>query len=146
MKASLLKTIRKPGDGKKRGLNNKVITFAICLVIAGFLWLMNVLSKKYTDTITFQVAYQHLPQDKKLYPSSPSINVKVFCSGFNLVAYTFGIKEAEINIDANSFRHNWYNLQNRTHQEKIEDQLGDQMKVLEIAPDTLFLRTTPTQD
>jgi hypothetical protein len=111
---------------------------------------MNTLSKKYTDTITFQVQYQHLPQDKKLYPSAPSVTVKVISSGFNIAAYTFGIKEALLNVDAGQFKHKdnqyLYSLENKTHIDKLEDQLGDEMKVVDISPDTLYLRTTQTQD
>jgi len=151
MKASLLKTIHSgKGESRRSRINYKILTFFVCIVIAIFLWLMNSLSKKYTDTITFQVQYQHLPQDKKLYPSTPSVNVKLTTSGFNLVAYTFGIKEALLNIDAGQFRHKdnqyLYSLENKTHIDKLEDQLGDQMKVVDVSPDTLYLRFTPTQE
>jgi hypothetical protein len=148
MKASLLKTRHSNGESRRSRINYKILTFLMCLVIAGFLWFMNMLSKKYTDTITFQVQYQHLPQDKKLSPSSATVNVKVVASGFNIAAYTFGIKEALINFDAAQFRHKdnqyLYSLENKTHLEKMEEQLGD-MKVIDVAPDTLYLRPIPTQ-
>jgi len=150
MKASLLKTIRKPGETKRSGLNAKVITFIVCIVLSTFLWFMNVLSKKYTYSIPFQVQYLHLPQDKKLYPSNESVSIKVNASGFNIMAYKLGIKERFINVDAASFKHKnseyLYALQSTTHQEKIEEQLGEQMKVLDISPDTLYLSPTQPQN
>jgi hypothetical protein len=147
MKASLLKTIRNPeGENRRSRINYKIITFLVCIVISFFLWLMNMLGKKYTDTLTFHVQYLHLPQDKKLYPSTETVNLKVSTSGFNIAAYTFGIKDPFLNIDAAQFRHKenqyLYSLDNKSHMEKIEEQLGDQMKVVDAAPDTLYLRST----
>ena len=150
MKASLLKTRHSRGEGKKSRINYKILTFCVCLVIAFFLWLMNTMSKKYTDTITFRVEYQHLPQDKKLIPSAQTINVKVTATGFNIATYTFGIKEPVLNFDASQFRHRdnlyLYSFENKTHLEKLEDQFGDQVKVIEVTPDTLFLRPAQTSD
>ena len=148
MKASLLKTRHSRNEGRKSRINYKILTFSVCLVIAGFLWLMNTLSKKYTDVITFQVQYQHLPQDKKLTPSAQTVTVKLTATGFNIAQYTFGIKEALLNFDAGQFRHKdnqyLYSLENKNHLEKVEEQLGEQMKVMEISPDTLFLRPAQT--
>ena len=151
MKASLLKTIRHTnGESRRSRINYKILTFIVCFVISAFLWLMNTFSKKYTDTITFQVQYQHLSQDKKLSPSAPSVNVKVISTGFNIVAYTFGIKEALLNIDAGQFKHKdnqyLYSLENKNHIDKLEDQLGDEIKVVDVSPDTLYLRPLQTQD
>jgi len=151
MKASLLKNIRHPESEKRTGkINYKIVTFIVCLFMSVFLWLMNTLSKKYTEAIDFRVQYQHLPQDKKLYPSSESVSVKVTSSGFGIVAYTLGLKEPLLNIDASQFRHRdnryIYLLNGKTHIEKIEEQLSDQIKVIDITPDTLFLNTTQTQD
>jgi hypothetical protein len=150
MKASLLKTIRNPGEAKRGGLNRKVMTFIVCTVLSTFLWFMNVLSEKYTYTIPFQVQYLHMPQDKKLYPSCETVNIKVDASGFNIMAYKLGIKERFINIEAGSFRHKnseyLYALQSTTHREKIEEQLGEQMKVVDITPDTLYLSPTQPQN
>lgn len=151
MKASLLKTIRHPEhETRKSRINYKIFTFLVCIVISFFLWLMNVMAKKYTDTLTFHIQYQHLPQDKKLFPSAETVNLKVNTTGFTIAEYTFGIRDPFLNIDASQFRHKenqyLYSFENKTHIEKLEEQLGDQIKIIEVIPDTLFLRLTPTQD
>ena len=145
MKTSLLKTIRQPDDDKKSGkFNYKLVTFSVCLVLSIALWLMNMMSKKYTETLTFYIKYEHLPQDKKLYPSSDTIHLKVTSSGFRLMAYKVGINDPVLKIDASSFRHNMYSLVNHNHTEKLEEQLTEDVKVIEATPDTLYLRNEPT--
>ncbi len=148
MKASLLKTRHSRSEGRKSRINYKILTFSVCLVISFFLWFMNSLAKKYTDTITFQVQYQHLPGDRKLTPSTQTLNIKVTATGFNIAEYTFGLKEALLSFDAGQFRHRdnqyIYSLENKNHLEKLEEQLGEQIKVVEVTPDTLFLRPLQT--
>ena len=144
MKTSLLKTIRQPDDNKKSGkLNYKVVTFSVCLVLSAALWFMNMLSKKYTETLTFYIKYEHLPQDKKLYPSSDTVHVKVNSTGYRLAAYKLGIDDPILKIDAASFRHSLYSLTNRNHVEKLEEQLTEDIKVIDVSPDTLYLRNEP---
>jgi hypothetical protein len=151
VKVSLLKTARQSATGGNKGLrlNQKLITFIICIALSAFLWLMNRLSKKYTDVVTFQVQYQHLSKDKKLIPASEIVTIKLITTGYNLMAYNLGIKESLINVDANSFRHKdneyFYTLQSQPHQEKIQEQLGEQIEMLEINPDSLFLRPAQQQ-
>jgi hypothetical protein len=147
MKTSLLKTIRQPGDKEKTGkLNYKVVTFFICLLLSIGLWILNVLSQKYTESLTFYIKYQHMPQDKKLYPSSDTLHLKVTSSGFRLMSYKLGIDDRSIKIDASNFRHSMYSLTSKTHSEKIEEQLTEDVRVVDISPDTLFLRTEPITD
>lgn len=149
MKTSLLKTIRQPDDNKKSGkLNYKVVTFSVCLLLSAAFWFMNMLSKKYTETLTFYIKYDHLPQDRKLYPSSDTIHLKVSSTGYRLTAYKLGIDDPVLKIDASSFRHNLYSLTNHNHQEKLEEQLTEDIKLIDVSPDTLYLRNEPpsTQD
>jgi hypothetical protein len=146
MKTSLLKTIRQPGEEKKGKLNYKVVTFIGCLLLATALWFMNALSKKYEEPITFFINYQNLPTDadKKLYPSSATLQMRVNASGFRIMAYKLGITEASINLDANQFRHNYYYALNTAkHVEKLQEQVGDAVRILNVAPDTLFLHNQP---
>ena len=153
MKASLLKLQRrkaKPQRGPKS--NFRVVVFAICVVVSFGFWLMNMLSKKYTQSILFYIQYQHMPAS----PSGNKMNVtdtmriKVTTSGFRLTGYKFGIFEKLIIVDASQFHHKdnqyYYTLNNHIHEEKIEEQLGEEVKILDITPDTLYIRPSPTPD
>jgi|SRR6185312_8085819 len=142
MKTSLLKTIRQPGDSEKKGkLNLKVVTFAVCVVLATALWFMNAFAKKYTESLTFYVSYQNLPQDKK-YPSASTVQVKVNASGFHLMTYKLGFNESVIRLDGSQFRHGYYAFTGH-HTEKLQEQLGDAIKLEDVSPDTLYLHSEP---
>ncbi len=145
MKTDLLKTARHPVHAKKgQKINQKLVAFLACLLISAFLWFMKALSKKYTDAVSFQVQYSHLPHDPKYVPPAGLISLTLTTSGYNLFAYKLGFRESLINVDVNSFRRMGnmyiYNLQNEAHQEKIRNQLGEQAELVSITPDTLFLR------
>jgi hypothetical protein len=147
MRASLLKNLRHPENESRRSrINYKIVTFTTCLVIACFLWLMNSLARKYTENLNFVVQLQNLPQDKKLSPSSGILSVKLTTTGFTILTYKWGLKEPNINMDFSQFRHKdnryQYIMNTKTHIEKIEEQFGEDVKVVDIAPDTLFLNTT----
>jgi hypothetical protein len=147
MKTSLLKTIRQPGDDKKKNrLNIKLVTFITCVLLATALWFMNALSKKYEELLTFYVSYQNMPQaqDKKLYPSANTIQVKVTASGFRIMAYKLGITDPTIKLDVGQFRHNYYYaFTTQKHIDRLQEQVGDAIKILDISPDTLFLHNQP---
>ena len=145
MKTSLLKTIRQPGEGKKSNkLNVKVVTFLTCTILATTLWFMNALSKKYEEPLTFYISYDNMPQDKKLYPSSNTLQLKVNTSGFRIMAYKLGITDPNIKLDVNQFRHNsYYAFTNQKHIDKLQEQVGGAVTILDITPDTLFLHNQP---
>jgi hypothetical protein len=145
VKASLLKLQRrkpKPERGPKS--NYRIVVFSICVVISFGFWLMNMLSKKYTQSIVFYIQYEHLPQVGKQMSVTDTMRIKVTTTGFRLTGYKFGIFEKLLKIDASQFRHKdnlyYYTLTNHIHTEKIEEQLGEEVKVLDISPDTLYIR------
>lgn len=144
MKVSLLKILRRkqqPGEGPKS--NYRVIVFSVCVLISFALWFMNMLSKKYTESVVFYVQYQHLPDPASNFNVTDTIRLKVATSGYRILGYKFGIFDKFVRIDANQFRHRgnqyYYTLSNHTHSEKIEEQLGDEVKMVDISPDTLFI-------
>jgi len=147
MKTSLLKTIRQPGDESKGGKRNvKLVTFLVCTLLAATLWLMNALSKSYEEPLTFFINYQNLPKgdDKQVFPSANTLQLKITATGFRILAYKLGITEAAIQLDASQFRHNYfYALTTQKHIEKLQEQVGDAIEINSISPDTLFLRNQP---
>src|ERR1700722_8250133 len=145
MKASLLKILRRkdrdgmhavsanPAISGHTRRNYKVISFMVCLLIAFSLWLMSTLSKKYTESLVFGIEYSNFPQPKASYSSTDTLKLKVNSSGYRILAYKMGFIDKTIKIDAGQFKHSrdkaypvsTYILNNRTHQSKIEEQLGE---------------------
>jgi len=128
------------------------MVFSICVVISFGFWLMNMLSKKYTQSLVFYIQYEHLPQAGKQMSVTDTMRIKVTTTGFRLTGYKFGIFDKLVIIDATQFRRKdnqyYYTLTNHIHAEKIEEQLGEEVKVLDITPDTLYIRpvSPPTPD
>jgi hypothetical protein len=105
---------------------------------------MNTLSKKYTESLTFGVEYAHYPQPQPAYISTDTIKLKVNASGFRILGYKWGFIDKVIKVDVGQFKHKesgyQYYLNNHIHVSKIEEQLGEEVKLLDISPDTLFIR------
>ena len=99
--------------------------------------------------MVFYIQYEHLPQGGNHMSVTDTMRIKVTTTGFRLTGYKFGIFDKFIKIDATQFKHKengyYYSLGNRVHAEKIEEQLGEDMKVLDITPDTLYIRPVTAQ-
>jgi hypothetical protein len=150
MKVSLLKLLRrkKQPDGHPKS-NHQVVGFSICILVSFAFWFMNMLSKKYTESLVFYIQYQHLTQSENKVTTTDTMRIKITTSGYRLTGYKFGFLDKLIKIDATQFRHKgnqlYYTLANHLHAEKIEEQLGEEMKVLDISPDTLFISPVQPQ-
>ncbi len=145
MKASLLKLHRQKGqvDGNRKS-NYRIIVFSVCVFISFSFWLMNMLSKKYTESILFRIQYLHLPQPGTKLSTTDTMRLKVNTNGYRVLGFKLGVLDKFIKVDASQFRHRenqyYYTLNNHLHSGKIEEQLGEEVKVLDISPDTLFIR------
>jgi hypothetical protein len=151
MKVSLLKLLRrKEQRGGYRNSNYRIAVFSICVLISFAFWLMNTLSKKYTEPLVFYIEYQHLPEPGNRLRTTDTMRIKVITSGYRIMGYKLGLLDKIIKMDAAQFRHRdnqyIYTLGNHTHSEKIEEQLGDEVKVLDISPDTLYIRLVELQN
>jgi hypothetical protein len=77
------------------------------------------------------------------------MRIKFTTTGFRLLGYKFGIFDRFIKVDAATFRSrenlSYYTLSNHIHAGKVEEQLGEEVKVLDIAPDTLYIRPATPQ-
>ncbi len=101
-------------------------------------------SKEYSIEINFPVDYLHLPMDKVVSNHLPeTIDIEIRSTGFNLLRYKISKKHDTVRIDAKDARHlrlknNFYILPN-SRIDKIAAQFDNDVKVLKIYPDTIFL-------
>ena len=99
--------------------------------------------------MVFYIQYDHLPKGGKQVTVTDTMRIKFTTTGFRLLGYKFGVFDKFIKIDAASFRSrenlSYYTLSNHIHAGKVEEQLGEEVKVLDIAPDTLYIRPTALQ-
>jgi YbbR domain-containing protein len=133
-------------DNQRKGihLNRRVITFLICLLISVFFWSLMTLAKEYSITVRFPVDYVNLPTDKVISNNLPeAVDIEIRAKGFNLLAYKFSQRHETIAIDINDAKplgnKNVYYLLSNSRTDKITSQFSNDIHVLKISPDTMFI-------
>ena len=125
-------------------LNRRVITFLFCVAISVFFWLLMTLSRQYTITVNFPVNYINLPFDKVVSNRLPeSIDIQIESSGFNLLWYKIKHQREVISIDLKdvvplAVKNHYYLLSN-SRIDKITAQFSNEIKIVRVIPDTVFL-------
>lgn len=144
LKSSLLKKNSKSADKASLRFNRRMVTFFICVLVSVFFWLLMSLSKEYTITVSFPVNYINLPKDKVLSNTLPeSIDIEIKSSGFNLLKYKLKRQRDIVSIDIKDAKslssRNHYFLLTNSKVDKITSQFSNDIKILRIEPDSIFL-------
>ncbi len=133
-------------DNQRKGihLNKRVITFLVCLLISVFFWLLMTLSKEYSIMVQFPVEYINLPADKVVSNDLPdAVDIEIKAKGFSLLAYKLRKRHETISIDVNDAKQlnnkNVYYLLSNSRSDKITAQFSNDIHVLKISPDTMFI-------
>jgi len=125
------------------------MVFSVCVVISFTFWMMNTLSKKYTESLVFYIEYEHLPEQANSISTTDTMRIKLTATGYRILGYKLGILDKLVKVNAAQFKRKEnqyiYTLSNHIHQEKIEEQLGEEIKVVDIIPDTLYIRPAISQ-
>ena len=91
---------KKPAFIRKIFPGRRLFSFFICLVIATFLWLINVLNRTYTRTLAIPVKFTHYPLNKHINNRLPSfVMADVKASGAKLMMLLLKKSLDEITID-----------------------------------------------
>lgn len=127
----------------------RLLAFALCVVVAGFLWVLTALTRPYKVLVDFEVTYQNANsfgvKDGNL-PRQVSIELEDY--GYNIVGYRFRNQAHTINVDFNNYRIFRNYRRNESYillnykPEIIARQLSNEAKVLKVEPDTLFVSAT----
>ncbi|PCI93366.1 MAG: hypothetical protein COB15_16545 [Flavobacteriales bacterium] len=109
-----------------------------------FFWLLNALSKTSTTEAVFNVSYINPPENKVVLNELPTqLKIKVKGLGFDLMAYKLRLRRSTINIDLLSQLQGLDNkiqrvtLASSSFSDYIASQLGDQIEVKAIYPDSI---------
>ena len=129
---------------KEKKINNKnkrkLNIFIIFLVCSSLIWLISKLSEDYTRRTTFNLTYVNAPDSLLLTGSSKQqIDTRLEGSGFKFLGFNFGKKD--IRIDLNEVKNNGdsFFINKEEYQKQIEEQLPDNMALLSVDQDTLFV-------
>ncbi len=139
--------------GKLTGLrlDRRVMVFLFFLVISTIFWFLSALGREYTARIIYPVRYTNFPENLVMVGEPPSsLELTVNSYGYTLVRYYVSRRLMPIVFDVNSFSlnrlpdtetRNFYILSS-VATNRIAGQLGADIEILDIRPDTLFFSFT----
>lgn len=133
-------------DSEKVKFNKKLLIYLFFLIISTVFWFLGALNKDYTVQLEFPIRYQNFPPEKVLVSEVPQ-KVKLLISGhgFTIIKHKFyaGLSPLTVDVTASGIApmdtvtQLYYLLTNR-FRDKITAQLGEDLQVLSIYPDSLF--------
>jgi len=120
--------------------------FFICLLVAGFLWILTSLTRPYKVYVNFEVKYENPGRFGIKEINLPEqVSVELEDYGYNIIGYKYRNKAYTLHIDFNDYRiyknlrQNESYLLLNSHPELVSHQLSNEVKILKIDPDTIFL-------
>lgn len=144
MKSPLLKNIGDSTPKEGIRINRRVVVFFICLALSSFFWLVQSLAKNYTLQLSYPVKYVNFPLDKVVANPLPKrVDVTVTTRGFNYLIYLIASRKKTVSLDVKYLKplhkKNHYYVLPNSGIEHVSSQFNDEMKILKIDPDTIFL-------
>ncbi|MDR1172147.1 MAG: YbbR-like domain-containing protein [Bacteroidales bacterium] len=145
-KIRIINAFERLGQRIKNSMNHEFLTYLVFLSIAIAIWYLNALNKDYTADLTFMVKYTDLPEDKVLVNAPlQRLTLTINAQGFTLLKYRFGLIFYPVTLDASyqTLRRNSnapqgeYYLSPQSVFDRIAAQLGSDIKLRFVAPDTL---------
>jgi len=123
--------------------NKRVYMFIFFLFISIILWLLIKLRYEYVSTITYKVNISELPDNKVVVdPDGLSVTVRVRALGYNLLRYKFFkyYKPLQAAADGLIPSKGMYYILLSQQRERFSLQLGADLTLLDVSPDTLYFQ------
>jgi hypothetical protein len=134
---------KKPAFIRKFFPGRRLFSFFICLLIAGFLWLINALNRTYTRTLAIPVKFTHYPMNKHINNRLPAfIMADVKASGAKLMMLLMKKSLNEITIDVGDViqtrnKSNRASLSTLTAIGNLSKFLNTDVELIKIKPDSI---------
>jgi hypothetical protein len=144
----ILDKLRGFTEDEKIAFKKKAVIFSFFLVLSIVFWFMNALGKSYSASINYPVRYTDIPAGKVLIGDTPDyLTLKITTHGYRLLRHKLSSR-IPIAFSVNSFAlrnfpgtdTNMFYIQTRFAREHLANQLSSEIDILEISPDTLYLR------
>lgn len=126
--------------------DQRLVVFAVCLLIATALWFLNALSKDYSTAINYPVRYTNPPEEIFLTNSPPEkFELKVEGHGFSLLRYKLILSPSPIVLSLTSIHEshegtgNIITVQSQSLIQRISQQISNEITITEISPNVITL-------
>lgn len=151
MEQGIKKQKSKYTDREKIKINKKFFIYLFFLLLSVLFWYLNALSKDYVTTVDYPVRYIRFPQGKTVASKLPeTLSLRVRGFGYNLlkIKYFEQIRPISLPIDhfglkiAQKGNQYLYYLPTVYAKETVSNQLGADLQLVGITPDTLVFDFT----
>jgi hypothetical protein len=136
----LLADVRSP-------FHHKLITFLFFVLVSACFWFVRSLGQQYETNVSYPVRYTDFPENKVLIGDIPQkLVLRVRASGFSILKCRLNLNIIPLRFNVNSYAMNisgkdTYVVITGNIRDMLSEEL-DQVKILDISPDTLFFRLT----
>ncbi len=143
---SELQSVRKRTDSERIKLKNKLLIYLFFLFVSTVFWFLTALNKNYSVQMEFPVRYYNFPAEKVVVSDLPHyLDLRINGHGFTIIKHKFysGLRPIRVDLsDAGiapiDTASQLYFLLTRRFREKLANQIGEELQVTSIYPDTLF--------
>ncbi len=127
------------------------MVFLFFLTISAVIWFLNAMGKEYTATLRYPVRFTNYPDNQVLIGELPSnLDLTVSAYGYTLIKHFLGRRLMPITVEVNSYSLNRmpdtetrnYYIPSYLTTNRIAGQLGSDIDILDIKPDTIFFHFT----
>ena len=127
-----------------KGHQFKFLTFIVCILLSGFLWITIQLRQKYTIDLSLPVTYLNIKEANVLVSKLPhAINLKVSGGGLALLLFNLNYSKQKIFIDVNDFTNVTHSFDSLKTIDVIAKLIKphNQITIKEISPNILKFET-----
>jgi|GEM_PF-6407818 len=132
---------------RRFNISRRAYIFFNCLVLSAILWLLTTMSRVHTDKVSIPITYTNIPDNVLITNNLPDhITVLIQARGFKLLAnrLTRTWSSLEINVDhgrdLKKGEQNFFVLPLRGKLDEITYQLGTDIKIMSIEPDSIYFQ------
>ncbi|RYD81757.1 MAG: hypothetical protein EOP53_05565 [Sphingobacteriales bacterium] len=114
--------------------------FVFCLALAGFLWLLTVLSETYNSRVSVNVNYINRPKNLVFTNQLPgTLLIRVTATGWDLLGYYLRGRGGDVTLNLEEYGRRSFLLTNSL-KNVLQAQIEGKVTVHDIYPDTISLR------
>lgn len=132
-------------------VDQRILAYIVCVLIASILWFLNALNKEYNTQIVYPLKYTAIPTDKYLASELPhQITLDVTAKGFSLLGHKLQTSFQPIELNISSYLPLFtekdsvseYTLRTNIIRERIASQMSSDIKLNRINPETITFKLT----
>ena len=141
-----LQSIGKKTDSERFKFKNKLLIYLFFLFIATIFWFLTAFNKNYSVQLEFPVRYYNFPPEKVVVSDVPHhLNLRINGHGFTIIKHKFysGLSPLRVDVTGSGITpidtgSQLYFILTRRFRERLASQIGEDLQVLSVQPDTLY--------